>query len=206
MKHTSFWVLAIRQSQSAKLLSQVKHVVTGDHMKNLWRKLRSYHLPCNNLNEEIIACIQLSVKHNRINYRIIDVRLRGYKSFSGRSCKTLRVPDSWLSCMCLSQIRWSRKKISLENRSRKITYQTQHKTETYNVVTDAKLFIEEGNTPVKLLEEISLQSRCKCYNQYKHTYVKYKFTCLKAECRKLGHILQIYKSIEWIKSVWQVPV
>jgi hypothetical protein len=27
---------------------------------------------------------------------------------------------------------------------------------TYNVVKDAKLFIEEGNTPVMLLEEISL--------------------------------------------------
>jgi len=27
---------------------------------------------------------------------------------------------------------------------------------TYNVVKDAKLFIEGGNTPVKLLEEISL--------------------------------------------------
>jgi hypothetical protein len=47
-----------------------------------------------------------------------------FKSFRGRSCKTLSVPDSWLSCMC-------------------------------NVVKDAKLFIEGGNTPVKLLEERS---------------------------------------------------
>lgn len=47
-----------------------------------------------------------------------------FKSFRGRSCKTLRVPDSWLSCMC-------------------------------SVVKDDRLFMEGGNTPVKLLEETS---------------------------------------------------
>jgi hypothetical protein len=47
-----------------------------------------------------------------------------FKSLRGRSCKTLRVPDNRLPCMC-------------------------------NVVKDDRFFIDGGNTPVKLLEEIS---------------------------------------------------
>lgn len=59
---------------------------------------------------------------------------------------------------------------------------------TYNVVKDDRFFIDGGNTPVKLLEEISLQE-----TDHQQTKTTTKHQGIKTY---RNGILQIYKSSE----------